>query len=453
MTSRRSFLHASGLVTLSPTIPTYLARTALAVEPKRDERVLVVLQLSGGNDGINTVVPHADEGYARSRKILRLPTKDLLRINDRLGLHPAMRNMAKLLEQGSLAIVQGVGYPNPDRSHFQSLMYWQTARFDSQTDGARNKSGLDREVGWLGRALDARYSNPDKAPASVFIGHNATPVALQGARATSASFGSLGELSLPSGDNSSFSTSATKPGEDLSSFVQRSVADAYTTADILGASARMDEARRIYPSSPLAEKLRLVARLIKADFGPRVYYVEHGTDAHNYDTHVVQLPKHERLLDELSGAVAAFQADLASAKLVDRAMLVAFSEFGRRVAENDSRGTDHGTAAPVFVVGGAVRGGLFGETPSLTDLDDGDLKWSIDFRRIYATLLEGWLGLSAKEALAGSFSPLPFLLGGGVTEQRHQQPPTPIRSNPARISANSSLGPWRSRWPHASILF
>ena len=195
---------------------------------RRDDRILVVVQLTGGNDGINTVVPYADEGYARHRDVLRLPTKDLLRIDDALALHPAMGAMAKLLERGRLTIIQGVGYPNPNRSHFQSMAYWHTARFDPRTDGSRPDLGGISDLGWLGRALDGRSSPQDKAPASVFIGLKSPPLAVRGARAAAASFNGLDELALPSAVDATIVGNGRPPVGDLDAFVRRSLVDAYT---------------------------------------------------------------------------------------------------------------------------------------------------------------------------------------------------------------------------------
>src|SRR6266851_4707075 len=182
MLSRRNFLKSSALLALAPTVPGFLARTARATEPQRDGRVLVVIEMSGGNDGINTIVPYADEGYARYRKALRLPTAKLLKINDHVGFHPAMRDAAKLLETGRLAIVQGVGYPNPNRSHFESMAIWQTARLNSKGH---------KGSGWLGSALDGGQPPADGAPASLLVGLDSTPVALRGDRAVTASIAHL----------------------------------------------------------------------------------------------------------------------------------------------------------------------------------------------------------------------------------------------------------------------
>jgi uncharacterized protein (DUF1501 family) len=406
LASRRCFLKSAALVTLSPSVPGFLVRTSRAAVARRDQRLLVVIQLTGGNDGINTVVPYADEGYARHRKVLRLPAKELLRVDDRLGLHPAMGELARLLEHGRLAIIQGVGYPNPNRSHFESMAYWHTARFDRRTDGSGSDLGTSNALGWLGRALDALSLPSDKAPAAVFIGLKSPPLAVRGARATAASFNGLEELRLPPGVGPVLVKAGHHPEGDVEAFVRRSLVDAYSTAEGLGESARARARDASYPQSWLAHQLRLVGRLIKADFGARVYYVEHGDGGGNYDTHSGQLPHHARMLLELSEAMGAFQSDLDASGLSDRVATLVFSEFGRRVAENASHGTDHGTAAPVFIAGTAVRAGLVGTTPSLTDLEEGDLKTHLDFRRVYATVLKKWLALPSEDALGGAFEPL-----------------------------------------------
>lgn len=401
---RRDFLKHSSLLALAPTIPRFLAQTARAAVPEKDGRVLVVVQLSGGNDGINTIVPFADEEYTRHRKVLRLSGNELLKINDRVGLHPSLDGFARLLESRCLAIIQGVGYPNPSRSHFKSMAYWQTARFDEQNDDGLFVPSLVTGMGWLGTALDDTPPPADRGPASIFVGMEPPPPALKGRLCMSSTIARLDDLIL---------AGEVEPGRvlprpaaegDLKAFVERTTLDAFVTADRLKDTSRVKDADARYPGSGLGERLSLTARLIKAGFSTRVYYVEHT----GYDTHSSQLAVHARLLNELGGAVRAFLDDLTEARLADRVALLMFSEFGRRVAENGSFGTDHGTAAPVFLAGAAVRPGLFGTTPSLLELEDGDLKNSLDFRCIYATLLEEWLGLSAEKALGGLFKPLPL---------------------------------------------
>jgi uncharacterized protein (DUF1501 family) len=390
MISRRGFLETGlrslPLLSLAPTVPGFLARTARAIETSKDDRVLVVIQLDGGNDGINTVVPYLDEGYAKHRKELRLPADRVLKIADGIGLNPLMGDAAKLLESGRLTIVQGVGYPNPSRSHFASMATWHTARLDPEEHTG---------TGWIGRGLDLQADQ-----SALYVGEGDFPADLRNRRSNAASLANLDDLRIAP----DVATRIVAPGtgDDLAAFARRSALDAYATADRLAAIAHAKDAAVRYPDTDLGRRLLLVSRLLKGNFGARVFYVNQS----GYDTHSMQLFHHADLLRGLFGGVKAFLDDLAASKLADRVLVLAFSEFGRRVAENGSAGTDHGTAGPVFLAGSSIKPGLVGNMPSLADLDDGDLKTSIDFRRIYATLLDRWLGLSARETLGGEFEPL-----------------------------------------------
>ncbi|WP_406694469.1 DUF1501 domain-containing protein [Singulisphaera sp. Ch08] len=396
MNSRRNFLktalRGSSLIALAPTVPGFLARTARAATADRDGRVLVVVQLDGGNDGINTIVPFTDEGYARHRKTLRLQNNQIIKINETIGLHPAMREAGKLLESGQLAIVPGVGYPNPSRSHFQSMAVWQSGRLDPEEHGG---------PGWIGRGLDTAGGRAE----SLFVGSGAPPAALQGRRSNALSLERMEDLALAPPRDALRTDLAGEPGDNLSAFVRQSMLDAYASADRLGELSRNREAEARYPATALAERLRTVSRLLKGGYAARVFYTTQG----GYDTHAGQLFSHADLLRTLSEALKAFLDDLAAAGLAERVLVLGFSEFGRRVAENGSAGTDHGTAGPVLLAGAGVRPGLAGPYPSLTDLEAGDLKMSVDFRRVYATIQTGWLGLPADPALGDNVSPLPLL--------------------------------------------
>jgi uncharacterized protein (DUF1501 family) len=396
MLSRRAFLKSSTLLALAPTVPGFLVQTARAAKPERDGRILVVIQLDGGNDGINTVVPFADEGYAKHRKLLRLPTAQLIKVNNEVRLHPSMTGAGKLLESSRLVIVQGVGYPNPNRSHFESMAIWHTARFDPE-----ERNGL----GWLGRALDGQEQRDVSRPDSVFVGGAQLPTALRGRKCVASALTRPEDFVLaPEVKAKPGSDAAAK--DDLAAFVRRATLDAYTTADRMAEVIRAKDDGAGYPATELARELRLMARLIKTDLGTRVYYTRQS----GYDTHSTQLGTHAALLGELAGAMQAFLDDLAAAQLADRVVLLTFSEFGRTVKENGSAGTDHGTAGPVLLAGLPVKSGLVGSTPSLLELDakHGDLKLGLDFRRVYATVLEDWLGLPAKSAVGGSFERLPL---------------------------------------------
>lgn len=405
MLSRRDFmLRTSSLVSLSPLAPMMLSRTARAAGAEPDAKTLVVIQLDGGNDGLNTVVPYADQEYPRLRPKLHVAADRVLKLDDHVGLHPQMSAAKKLFDDGRLAIVQGVGYPNPDRSHFNSMRIWQTASFDP---------AAFNDYGWLGRALDRRLLNsppaisgaPAAEPSIVYIGEEQLPVALWARRAEAMSLTRLDDLALQSAPGRISPPAAV--ATDVQQFVSRQMLSAYGAADELtrrtGSGEKTSDAT--YPDSDIAGRLRLISQLIQSGSQARVYYATLS----GFDTHAAQEFTHANLLDRFSQALAAFLDDLRGAGLAERVVVLAFSEFGRRAAENDSLGTDHGAAAPVFVAGQPVRGGLIGGPPNLQDLVGGDVMMGVDFRQVYATLMQNWLGVPAQEILGQSFEMLPLI--------------------------------------------
>jgi uncharacterized protein (DUF1501 family) len=405
----RSSLAASTLVSMgAATVPGFLNSSARAASASRsNDRVLVVVQLVGGNDGLNTVVPHRIDGYAKGRRALRLPSGQIHKLTDDIGLHPSMGAMAGLVESGHAAIVQGVGYPNPDRSHFRSMEIWETAKLEY---GAL-------ETGWLGRALDARFDAAGSDLPGLHIGGRSLPLALKSKQTEVPSLTTLEQYRLQIGGDVAAKREVRdalervarldRPASDpLLGFVRRSTLAAYDSSKKLEGLNKGD-AKSNYPNYGLAHRLELIAQIIKAGFGTRIYY----TSLDGFDTHANQLGAHAALLNELSDSIAAFHKDLSGAGQADRVAVLTFSEFGRRVAENASAGTDHGAAAPVFVVGPVAKAGLIGAHPKFDDLDDGDLKHHTDFRRVYASLLETWLGCPAAPVVGNGFSPLDLFAG------------------------------------------
>ncbi len=401
MLTRRNFLSQNlaglGVVPLTTGIPLFMTQSLSATQRRaHDGRMLVVIELDGGNDGINTVVPYTDDGYARYRRRLRIQTDQLIKLDDHVGLHPALRGMADLWEEGRLSIVQGVGYPNPNRSHFQSMAVWHTARLN-----ARQQTGL----GWIGRGLDQVRPQPD-APMAMNVGQQSLPVALRGRRARSSSIHRLEQFDLPHDRRTLALAEPDAAGQQdaLQKFVYRAAWDAARTVEQLREVSQADPVTERYPETALARNLKLTARLIRADIGIQAFYTQQS----GYDTHAGQMPQHAALLRELGDALKAFFSDLEAAGLAERVLVLAFSEFGRRVQENVSHGTDHGTAGPVFLAGPAAKSGLVGKTPSLQDLEDGDLKMSVDFRPVYATILEDWLQVPSQPTLGGAFAKVTF---------------------------------------------
>ena len=385
MLNRRHFLKNSALVSLAPILPTFLSRAAAAATGTNNDngRILVVIQLDGGNDGINTVIPFKDEGYAKHRDELRLPEKDLIKLTDEFAFHPRLRSASKLFEEDRLSVVHGVGYPNPNRSHFESMAIWHRGSTDVETRHSGN--------GWIGDAISMRGA--DAAPHAIHVGDEVLPIALRGRRCTAVSISSPADLRLKL-EGLSIQSPAKTDALSLTDFVTRSTAEAFTSAKDL-ASTMNEDASASYPNSKLAKRLKLVGQMIKSNAAARIYYTSQG----GYDTHAVQLSAHGNLLGTFSSSLKAFMDDMQASGLEDRVMVMSFSEFGRRVKENDSIGTDHGTAGPVFLAGTKLAKRFYGKMPSLLDLDGGDLKHTTDFRDLYASIVTDWLELSGPATL------------------------------------------------------
>jgi uncharacterized protein (DUF1501 family) len=410
--TRRDFLKAtlgaSTLLSFTPAAPNFPARSLMAAASRRDERdtVLVVVQLSGGNDGLNTVVPYGDDEYARNRPTLRLPPKDLHKINSLMGFHPRMGAFKRLYQEGHLSIVQGVGYPNSDRSHDNSMRIWHTADPDN----------LGRQTGWLGRAVDSIWdSNSTNTPA-VFVGPIAQPFGLNAENVVVPSVRSPGDfidqempgyMERQSQGKRAAELSRDDHDNPLLDFLQHCASNAYANSRRIETVTKTATNTAEYPPFRLAGSLRTVAQLIRANIGIRIFLTELGGGGiGGFDNHANQLGNHCALLHQLSESVAAFVHDLKKDKLLDQVLLMTFSEFGRTVKENGRRGTGHGAAAPIFLAGGKLKGRLVGAHPSLTDLDNGALKFAIDFRRVYATILDQWLGFKSRIVLDRQFEPL-----------------------------------------------
>lgn len=395
--NRRTLLKRSALLSLAPVIPSFLLRTIGAAEAALDRRKLVVIQLDGGNDGLNTVVPFRDENYARLRPKLKLNSDKLIKLQDNLGLHPAMKSVSRLIDQRRFSIVQGVSYPNPNRSHFESMAIWHAARLDPAEQG---------QYGWLGRAIDRQVEGRPQ-PHAVFVGSGSVPEALWGRRSEVAAMRSIEDLRLAtSPDILRAALAMQSTASETIKTAEHASAAAFATAAQLSTLVAAPAAGDVrYPQTQIGNDLKLLAALIKSDSPARILYASQT----GYDTHAGQLDEHERLLDNLSDALAAFVDDMTASKLNEEVLVLAFSEFGRRAAENGSAGTDHGAAGPIFLAGPTLPICVHGPVPNLGDLDEGDVKMSVDFRQVYATILDRWLQVPPEEVLGGTFEALPIL--------------------------------------------
>ena len=402
MVNRREFLRATfgstAVLSLGAAAPSFLLEASHAAQPAKKETVLVVVQLSGGNDGLNTVVPYADDAYYQSRPSLAVAKDEVLKIDASWVFTRRCAALPTCSKTDNLAIVQGVGYPNPNRSHFESMDIWHSCL----------RKGSPRTTGWLGRFLDASRSPEDRDAMAVHLGAEKQPLALAAELVRTPSISSLDRFRLNDAGDSGLRSainqlsSQERSGDGLLNFVQTS------TKSALEASRRVEEATDAYdtpiryPESGLAEKLRTVAQLIDAGLGTRVYY----TSIDGFDTHSRQGAAHAALLRQVGDAIAAFVQDVSHHGHADRVAVLAFSEFGRRVAENASEGTDHGAAAPMFLAGTGIRTGPIGKHPSLRDLQDGDLKHHTDFRQVYAAVLDSWLGWPSAAVIGKKFQPV-----------------------------------------------
>jgi uncharacterized protein (DUF1501 family) len=412
MPTRRDFLR-QGLVLVSVgfAAPAFLAKTGLAAglpsaaSQSLSRRILVVVQLSGGNDGLNTVVPYADPLYRQLRPQLGVPDGEILPLNGEIGLHPALAPLKARYDAGQLALVLGVGYPNPDRSHFRSMDIWQTAEPEAYG-----------KTGWLGRYLAGCQCSDGDQAGGVAVGQN-LPRAFWTENVFVPAVTNLANYRFQSDPR----WPADRPAQlralealDARHEAIRPYAE-FLGKQSLNALASADEVARVaggwttpvtYPDTGFAQGLKLVGQLIAGDLGTRVFYVTLG----GFDTHANQKGTQQRLLEQLAAGLDAFQQDVEAMGKADQVLTMTFSEFGRRARENGSQGTDHGTAEPLFVLGTGVRPGVYGAQPPLEALDaQGDLQFQVDFRAVYGTVLSRWLGADADAVLGARYAPLEFV--------------------------------------------
>jgi uncharacterized protein (DUF1501 family) len=431
-TTRRIFLQRGlTMLAVGATVPTFLDQTVMALAnpldmPRtqrpsgKDGKILVVVQMAGGNDGLNTVIPFGDDAYHRARPALGHDAKSVLKLDDYLGLHPNLAPLKALYDDGRMGIVQGVGYPNPNRSHFRSTDIWASATPEKDLVTS----------GWLGRYFDNTCVGTDPH-IGVSIGEQ-MPLAMKGERITPLSFdrpetyryngrdkdhylelNKVDQMAEQTGAAAPSSKAMPKPQavkkqiitpDNQLDFLHRTAMDAQLSSDDILRMTSNHQSPAQYPNNQFGNGLRTVAAMIAGGLPTRVYYVSLG----GFDTHANEKGRHDQLMQQFAQGIGAFWQDLKKQENDDRVMMMTFSEFGRRVEQNASGGTDHGAAAPMFLFGPKLKQGVIGKHPSLTDLDSGDLKFKIDFRNVYATVLQNWLDTPSKPVLGGQFQTMPI---------------------------------------------
>lgn len=361
---------------------------------------LVVIQLSGGNDGLNTVIPYGNDIYYQKRKTIAIQQPNVVQLNDMLGLNPNLSALKEIYDQGWMGIINSVGYPNPDRSHFRSMDIWQTGSDANQF----------LTTGWIGRYLDSN-NQAAQTPYTAIEVDDTLSLAMKGSRLKGIAVQDPNRLFQTTRepffkDLVQQQHAAEHLSEDNLGYLYKTMIETYSSADYIQKTSKTYNVTGTYPATGLGNQLKNVSKFINSGLQTRIYYVSLG----GFDTHVGQQDQQGRQLKVYGDAVAAFVKDLQSTGKLDDTLIMTFSEFGRRVEQNASNGTDHGTANNVFIFGGKLaKAGIYNDAPNLTDLDNGDLKYQVDFRDVYATLLNKWLEVDNSQILTRNFTGLDFI--------------------------------------------
>lgn len=393
---RKEFLQIGSLVTASLLMPKFLKALEKKATVPPGNKVMVVLQFSGGNDGLNTVIPIRNDIYYKSRPNLGIQKTEALQITDEAGLNPALTYFKDLFDEGSLGIMNNVGYPNPDRSHFRSMDIWQSASDSNQYI----------TTGWLGRYLDAQCSGCDKPTQALEI-DDVLSLALKGDNLKGLALRDPKKLFNTSNERFFREINASHEHEEATAdYLYKTLSETLSSADYIYEQSRGHPSSQTYPPSQLGSNLKTISSLILSDINTKVYYVSIGS----FDTHVNQANQQKRLFTELNDAISAFVKDLKDNNRFQDVTIMTFSEFGRRVAQNASGGTDHGTANNMFLIsGGLKRKGLLNPMTDLSDLNQGDLKYTVDFKSVYATMLHNWLGADDEKILGNKYETMDFV--------------------------------------------
>lgn len=400
--NRRRFLQVGSLASASVMMPRFLKALEKDNLVPAGNKVLVVVQLSGGNDGLNTVIPYRNDIYYRMRPTLGIQRTNALSLTDEMGLHPALQGLKSLYDEGSLAILNSVGYPNPDRSHFRSMDIWQSASASSEnwTDG------------WIGRFLDAQCKGCDKPVQALEI-DDTLSLAMKGDLQKGLAVKDPEKLQAAANDRM-FKELLQKEAKGKTidddhqpvDYLYKTMSSTVSSASYIKEQFKAYKTKEIFPSTEIGKNMQTIARLIMSDITTKVYYVSHGA----FDTHVNQLSAQQTQLQRLDEAITALTKELKNNNRFKDVVIVTFSEFGRRVEQNAGGGTDHGTANNMFMIsGGLKQQGLLNDSPDLAHLNEGDLQYKVDFKSVYATLLKKWLEADDAAILKKQYDHLSFV--------------------------------------------
>lgn len=404
LVTRRNLIKGGTMIAVGLVAPRWLATIAEADVVRQakggkamGDTVLVVCQLSGGNDGLNTVIPYADPLYRSLRPTLGIPDAKILKLNEKLGLHPALAGLGELYKENKVAIVQNVGYPKSNRSHFKSMEIWQSASPEGNLKG-----------GWIGRHFDAEIGHSPLNPVVALGLSTEKPLSLVGQQASIPCFASLADIKNMVGDPDMERMLREIQGKDAMAgsatrAVQQANRSALDAVSILSKQLDGYTLKQTYANDAFGRGFSQIAQLVATSPATRVVYFSAG----GFDTHARQPEQHEKLLKGFGDAVLAFQREMEALGKADKVVVLAFSEFGRRAAENASQGTDHGQAAPMFLIGKRVKGGLHGPIPDLAKLENGDVPFTQDFRGVYAAALDEWMGGDSQVVLGQKYAPVP----------------------------------------------
>jgi uncharacterized protein (DUF1501 family) len=397
---RRDFLKNTALASGAFLIPAFLKPLeALAQSDVTGYKNLVIIQLSGGNDGLNTIIPYGNDIYYQKRSTIAINQPDIIKLNDMMGFNPGLSALKEIYDQGWMSIINSVGYPNPDRSHFRSMDIWQTASDSNQF----------LNTGWIGRYLDSNCQTC-KNPYTAIEVDDTLSLAMKGATMKGIAVQDPNKLYQetrePFFKGLVHDHANDHLNEDNLGYLYKTMIETYSSADYIQQTSKTYNVTAQYPATQLGNQLKTVSKFINSGLNTRVYYVSLS----GFDTHVGQQNQQNRQLQVYGDAVAAFVKDLKQSNKLDDTLVMTFSEFGRRVEQNASNGTDHGTANNIMLFGGKLKKvGIFNDAPNLTDLDNGDLKYKVDFRDVYATLLDKWLDVNNSQVLTKNFNGLAFI--------------------------------------------